>query len=171
MVKKDKRTRTLVSLKTHFESIITSWESILSAKNICLKSDIVDIRFKCFPYDIESIISNLIANSIKSFENTKVESPEIKITIKVQNNTVLINYSDNGKGLDAKYKSNPNLILEPLETSSRNSQGELIGTGMGMWIVNKTIGEYKGEMDLSKNMETTNGFFALIKLHGEIRYD
>lgn len=60
--------------------------------------------------------------------------------------------------MDAKYKSNPNLILEPLETSSRNSQGELIGTGMGMWIVNKTIGEYKGEMDLSKNMETTNGF-------------
>lgn len=171
MVKKDKRTRTLVSLKTHFESIITSWESILSAKNICLKSDIVDIRFKCFPYDIESIISNLIANSIKSFENTKIESPEIKITIKVQNNIVLIDYSDNGKGLDAKYKSNPNLILEPLETSSRNSQGELIGTGMGMWIVNKTIGEYKGEMDLSKNMETTNGFFALIKLHGEIRYD
>lgn len=60
--------------------------------------------------------------------------------------------------MDAKYKSNPNLILEPLETSSRNSQGELIGTGMGMWIVNKTIGEYKGEMDLSKTWKQQMDF-------------
>ena len=171
MVKKDKRERTFVSLKSHFASIINSWENILNARNISLKSDIENIRFRCFPYDIESIISNLIANSIKSFENTRVEKPEIKIKITIQENLVLINYFDNGKGLDTKYKENPNLILEPLETSSRNSQGELIGTGMGMWIVNKTIGEYDGTIDLSKNTNEKQGFFVSIKLNGEIKYD
>lgn len=171
MVKKDKRERTFVPLQNHFASIINSWGNILNARNINLKSNIEDIRFKCYPYDIESIISNLIANSIKSFENAKVDQPEINIEICIQNEYVIINYFDNGKGLESKYKHKPELILEPLETSSRNSQGELVGTGMGMWIVNKTIGEYNGTIDLSKNTKEKQGFYVSIKLNGEIKYD
>ena len=63
------------------------------------------------------------------------------------------------------------MILEALETSSRNSQGELIGTGMGMWIINKTINEYNGAIDLSGNIIAKDGFFALIKLEGDVKHD
>lgn len=169
MVKKDKRERTYISLKDHFDVIINSWKNILYAKNIYLKTNISEIKFKCFPYDIESILSNLIANSIKSFETKRVEYPEIDINISSQDNYIQIKYFDNGKGLDPKYKQNPELILEPLETSSTNSQGELIGTGMGMWIINKTISEYNGLIDLSENKNKNNGFYTIIKLYGEIK--
>ncbi len=171
MVKKDKRERKFIPLKLSLGNILESWETVLQTKHINIIAEIEDIKFKCFLYDIESIIGNLIANSIKSFENARVNKPEIYIKIKSQENSISLDYSDNGKGLDSKYKQDPNLILEALETSSRNSQGELIGTGMGMWIINKTINEYNGAIDLSGNIIAKDGFFALIKLEGDVKHD
>ena len=39
-----------------------------------------------------------------------------------------------------------------------------MGTGMGMWIVNNTVIDYRGKVDLQKNRETTEGFYATISL-------
>ena len=49
-------------------------------------------------------------------------------------------YSDNGKGLDKKYGSNPRKILEVHETTRKN------GHGLGMWIVNNTVVMSGGEI-------------------------
>ena len=40
----------------------------------------------------------------------------------------------------------------------------MIGTGMGMWIVNNTVLEYRGKMDLEQNIKTKSGFYATISL-------
>ena len=65
-----------------------------------------------------------------------------------------------------KYKKDPDLILEPFETSKRDANSNLIGTGMGMWIVNKTVKEYYGDIDLSQNKERQSGFVVNINLRG-----
>ena len=62
------------------------------------------------------------------------------------------------------YKNNPEKILDAFETSKRDTEGELVGTGMGMWIVNNTVIDYRGKVDLQKNRETTEGFYATISL-------
>jgi len=77
---------------------------------------------------------------------------------------VWIDYEDTGAGLIESYKKNPAKILEAFETSKRDVDGELVGTGMGMWIVNNTVLDYKGKIDLSKNLETKKGFYVTISL-------
>ena len=49
---------------------------------------------------------------------------------------------------------------------SIDGEDEDDGTGMGMWIVNRTISEYNGVIDLSENQRTETGFYAKIILGG-----
>ena len=65
--------------------------------------------------------------------------------------------SDNGKGLDKKYKDNPMKILEVHETTRQN------GHGLGMWIVNNTIKMAKGEI---KNIFGSDGFQITFTIGG-----
>ena len=62
------------------------------------------------------------------------------------------------------YKKNPTKILQAFETGKRNAAGELVGTGMGMWIVNNTVLEYRGKIELDKNIRTKTGFYVTISL-------
>lgn len=51
-----------------------------------------------------------------------------------------------------------------MESDKRNGMGEPIGTGMGMWIINRTVAEYSGSIDLADNTKHTSGFYATINL-------
>ena len=78
-----------------------------------------------------------------------------------------MDYQDSGWGLIPKYKKRPELILEPFESGHRfDGEDEDHGTGMGMWIVNRTISEYNGTIDLSENRRSEMGFYAKIILGG-----
>lgn len=52
-------------------------------------------------------------------------------------------YYDNGVGLDAKYKDNPEKILSVHETTRED------GHGLGMWIVSNTIYKLGGSIDIN----------------------
>ena len=52
--------------------------------------------------------------------------------------------------------------LEAFETDKRNDNGELIGTGMGLWIVNKIVKYYNGTIDLSDNKTRKVGYKIII---------
>ena len=117
---------------------------------------------RCYPYEIESIISNLITNSVSAFYPNVLKQIDIKLSI--LNNGVKISYVDSGKGLSDCYKSNPEKILDAFESDKRDENGELVGTGMGMWIVNKIVKDYNGNINLSKNTTKTNGFEIEIEL-------
>lgn len=78
------------------------------------------------------------------------------------NDKIQLVYEDNGKGLSEAYKRNPEKILEAFETDKRNDNGELIGTGMGLWIVNKIVKYYNGTIDLSDNKTRKVGYKIII---------
>lgn len=166
-VKSDKRRRRKVDLIKIIAKLVASWNQTLCNKDIhILFTDNVEdeIILKCFPYEIETIINNLITNSVASFEKTRMEQQEIRIALSEGEEYVMIDYEDTGAGLCSLYKNNPEKILEAFETSKRNKEGELIGTGMGMWIVNNTVLDYRGKIDLEKNKKTKIGFYAIISL-------
>ena len=80
-------------------------------------------------------------------------------------NGIIIKYEDNGRGLTGVYKQNPRQILEPFESDKRLSNGETIGTGMGMWIISRIVNDYNGYIDLSKNKNSDKGFYITITLN------
>lgn len=166
-VKNDKRKRRKVDIGKIISALADSWNQTLANKKIniqYLNLNDDEIVLKCFPYEIETIIHNLITNSVASFDSIIVHEREIIVKVFEDEEYVWIEYSDTGAGLVDMYKKNPDRILEAFETSKRDADGELVGTGMGMWIVNNTVLDYKGKVDLSKNIETENGFYATISL-------
>ena len=163
-IRRDKRKMQFINISALISKQIDSWQDVLYNQNITIiknfDEEINDI--KCFPYEIESIISNLIANSITAFAGIK--GKKIHICLKNAKEGIMLQYSDTGKGLERGYKKDPYRILEAFETSRRNSLGDIIGTGLGMWIIKSIVSDYNGEINLEKNKQLKNGFFIEIIL-------
>ena len=136
----------------------------MSPKKIEIIDSIDEVVFKCFPYEIESILNNLVANSVAAFDKKVSDNKKIYISISEKDTGILIKYTDNGVGLSQTYKKNPRLILDPFETDKVTNGGEVVGTGMGMWIINRIVSEYYGSIDLSKNISSADGFYIDISL-------
>lgn len=167
-VRRDKRTMRITDVSKLISELIAGWNLALSPKRIFINCSIEkDINLRCFPYELESILNNLISNSAASFDTTRTDKMEIDIRIKSTDMGIIIKYSDTGIGLTDQYKENPRLILEPFESDKRSTNGEIIGTGMGMWIINRIINDYGGYIDLSENIKQASGFYAKITLNAK----
>lgn len=75
-------------------------------------------------------------------------------------NRVVVNYLDNGDGLDNKFK-NPYEIFTLGSTSKYDQFGNVIGTGLGMYIIASTVREYNGDYKLT---QIQNGFGLEIRI-------
>ena len=155
-VRRDKRTMRTTDVSKLASELVSSWNLALSPKNIIINCSVEkQINLKCFPYELESILNNLISNSAASFETTRRDEKKIDISIESTDTGIMILYSDSGIGLINPYKENPRLILEPFESEKRSANGEIIGTGMGMWIINFLFIS-------KKNASTENRIFTFV---------
>ena len=170
-IRKDKRKRKLSNISFMLKAFLLNWQAILERNGVKLIfSCEEDIIFKCFAFDIENIISNLISNSLASFDRegkSALEKKEIYLDINKREDGFILYYEDTGWGLSDKYKKRPDLITEAFESDKSSSVGEEDGTGMGMWIVKRTVLEYNGDIDLSKNKTLDIGFKIAISLGGK----
>lgn len=169
-IRKDKRFRKKHNIKDMLSKFLKTWENILE-KNMIIFNHQCDeqIEFWCFEFDIENIISNLISNSLNSFDremDAVLETKEINLIIKNTETGLEISYWDTGWGLIDKYKKRPEIITEAFESSRVAVGQEESGTGMGMWIVKKTVLEYNGSIDLSENQRKEKGFYIKIQMGG-----
>ena len=163
-VKKDRRTMKGVNLHELLNELKASWENTCPDNEIFIECE--PIIFRCFPYEIESIINNLITNSTSAFKSINQTDRKIYIKVEQRDSFVDIYYQDNGPGLSEKYKKNPDLIMDAMETDKTDADGEIVGTGMGMWIIGKTVRDYHGSVNLTKNIDSENGFHVTISLKG-----
>lgn len=163
-ISRDKRKMKKIDIYTLLSKHVDSWNKNLKIQSIYIYlSGDTNISFKCYPYEIESIISNLITNSVSAFTISNDKKINIKLN-EIENGIKLI-YEDNGTGLAECYKEEPTKILEAFESDKRNENGELIGTGMGMWIINKIVLSYNGNINLSENKNMKKGFKIEIDLY------
>ena len=167
-VEMDKRKRKKENIGNIIQGGINKWKSVKNSKinNVYVENEEIDIR--CFPFDFETIISNLIINSSTVFKNHNVEKPTIKIETGRKEDKFYIKYSDNGPGLCEAFKRDPQKILKYGVTDRRNANGEVVGTGMGLWIVDSIIQNYKGHIDLKRNIEKETGFFIDLFFEGRV---
>lgn len=165
-VEMDKRKRKKENIGNIIQRIISKWKSVQNNKIDYVYVENEEIEIRCFPFDFETIVSNLVTNSSTIFKNHKVEKPTIKIEIGRKDDKFYIKYSDNGPGLCDAFKREPQKILKYGVTDRRNANGEVVGTGMGLWIVDSIIQNYKGHIDLRKNIEKETGFFMDLFFEG-----
>lgn len=149
--KNDKRKRPKQNLYEVVKSSVNLISSILKQKNISINviDDGKGTFKKIYISDFESILYNLIINSVESFERNKVGSRNIDITLSTDNEFV-IRYEDNGSGISTIFK-NPYDIFKYGVTSKIDKDGTPIGTGLGMYIVESTLREYDAKYKITKS--------------------
>lgn len=166
-IRKKKRELVENNINKIIEEQINLWNDINNGRDIKINFyDTEEIIFECIECEIISIISNLVSNSIASFENGNNNDKNIiNIRLIKKDCGFKIEYNDNGYGLAPIYKKNPYKILEANETSKINKKGLKEGTGMGMWIINNIVTKYKGNIELSKNTKEEEGFYIDININ------
>lgn len=164
-VQLDKRIRKKENISILLSNQIQNWDKILSKDKItCVFNDENSLIIRCFPFDFETIINNLITNSYSKFDLTKQN--QINISLEEKGQYYLLHYSDTGPGLDSVFKKTPNQILKYGVTDKRNKEGKKIGTGVGLWIVNNIVQSYSGYIDLDLNKDKSVGFYMDIYFKG-----
>lgn len=147
--RKDKRKRKQIFLDQFFKSIEVNWRETLSERGIQLIVDCPDdLKMRIFEIDFDSIFLNLLVNSIEAFKLSKIQG-ERKIFIKCTESEERIEvvYMDTGPGIP-DYLKDPNIIFQPMYTTKRDSVGQEVGTGLGMWIVKVIADEYQANAKL-----------------------
>jgi signal transduction histidine kinase len=114
-----------------------------------------DIDIITYPGAFYQVISNLIMNSlIHGFES--IDNGEMIFNISLQESKILIDYSDNGKGIEPDLISR---IFDPFFTTKRGKGG----TGLGLHIVyNLMVQNLKGSITCAS--EPNMGCRFLIKM-------
>lgn len=87
---------------------------------------------------VESIVTNLINNSVTAFEHSTLEMRKIVIRTIVEDGIFTLRVLDNGPGIEGISKNN---IWLPGETTRTN------GTGLGLTIVRDAVKDLGGEVD------------------------
>jgi signal transduction histidine kinase len=117
--------------------------------------------------DLDTIFNNLISNSIYSIKSSrKTEDRKVIIEGNISDDLIIINFIDHGKGLDPKYKDDPDMIFNAFESTRSDKNGNIIGTGLGLYIVKTTLSEYK-DSSISYDRDISNGFGMRIALKNE----
>ncbi|MYM61670.1 GHKL domain-containing protein [Vibrio sp. OCN044] len=148
-LKQDRRKSKIVDLDDYFSILNKFWEAHLSSKNAKLKFEVpVNSRIKCFEIELDAIFNNLISNSYEAFKRLGFQGDKvISISVVREKNNLDIIYSDTGPGLSNSISSSSK-IFEPLFTTKTDSQGNTIGTGLGMSLVKGSVEDLNGTVNV-----------------------
>lgn len=144
-LKIDKRERKSLDFAEYFENFKANWSKALEQRNIKLElqnPDDSNCVTRAFEVNMDSIFNNLLSNSINAHYGYNRDQKKIEISWRRKSDIIEIIFSDNGKGLDEKYKDNPDEIFNLNESSKTDNKGNKIGTGLGLYIVKSIIEEY-----------------------------
>ncbi len=163
-IKKDKRKRGKLVFSSYLVLLNKTWSKIFKSKdiNFTIHDNVKeDYDFRAFEMDMDTIFTNLINNSIDSFNNlNEIQERNINITIGITDKEIEILYSDNGSGISEVFQDKEEIFL-PFTTSKKDRKGQEIGTGLGMYLVKNVIDDNNGTINI---LEPNKGFSISINL-------
>jgi signal transduction histidine kinase len=139
-----------INLKEYIHEIVTSLKPKLKKVNHEINIDCPDnIEMKVPAGAISQIFTNFLLNSvIHGFDGKK--KGKIDIIIKDADDTVKIDYKDNGNGISPDKLSH---LFDPFYTTKREEGGSGLGTSIAYNLVKQTLkGEITAESELKKGL-------------------
>lgn len=99
---------------------------------------------------LQTIISNLISNAIKYHDYSQPE-PVIKVSMKSTSDGVLMNLSDNGKGIDEKY-------LPKIFDMFYRADAESKGSGLGLYLTKDALDNIESKIEVTSVLGVGTSF-------------
>lgn len=141
-VRLDKRRRTAIKLTDIINTVFKAMEKPLERQNIevDLSNVSIDIpEVRAFKIDWESILINLLTNSIAAMQKTPAAKRKISVGLREAEGHVILTFADSGIGLEAETEKR---IFEPMFSTRRDRKGNTDGTGMGLAIIKTFVEEH-----------------------------
>jgi PAS domain S-box-containing protein len=138
------------NLKNLVAKIATSISSLAKNANVIIKNQVADdVLLSAIPAYIESIILNFLTNAIK-YKSEEREQSFVKITTAKESHHVVIQFEDNGLGLDLKKHGKK--IFGMFKTFHNNTEAR----GIGLFITKNQVEAMGGkiEVDSEENKGT-----------------
>ena len=145
-----------INLKMTINSFFKQIENNINKANIEINKKYLNqylITCPMHPSEWLSILFNLYTNSKKAIRRNKsIDKGKILIKIEKIENEIHMEFSDNGDGISNDIKEK---IFLPFYTTSNPINSEELdvkdnsGTGLGLYIVQKIINSYKGDISVS----------------------
>ena len=107
------------------------------------------------PERLQTIISNLISNAIKYHDYSQHE-PVIKVTMDKTSDGVLLNISDNGKGIDEKY-------LPKIFNMFYRANTESKGSGLGLYLTKDALDHIDSKIEVTSVVGVGTSFKIYLK--------
>ncbi|MGM0630384.1 MAG: sensor histidine kinase [Pseudomonadota bacterium] len=134
-----------INLKSYIEDLVQSLQPHLKKTNHQVQLECADdIFIRCPAGALSQIFTNLILNSLRhAFDG--IENGVMTISIKLDGETLQVQYSDTGNGLSQEQL---NRLFDPFFTTKRDQGGSGLGTHIVRNLVTQTLsGEIRAESE------------------------
>ena len=146
LVRHEKRRISHVDLHSVIEGVIDTFQPFLEGREVNVELCLCDGTpfLSGSEAAVESIVTNLINNSVTAFEHSTTKKRKILIRTKVDDEAFKLRVLDNGPGVEGIAKKD---IWLPGQTTRRD------GTGLGLTIVRDAVKDLGGEVDAIEHGE------------------
>ena len=140
LIDHDKRRATAVNLHKVIKDLLETFDPFLKGRDITLDLDLAESKPHVSGSEaaIESVLTNLINNSVAAFESAATRARKLRIETSVEDNQFLLTVTDNGPGIKGIAKKD--IWLPGITTRPH-------GTGLGLTIVRDTVADLGGDVD------------------------
>jgi signal transduction histidine kinase len=125
------------NMKTYLDEILLSLQPKLKSRPIRVEVDCApDIRMESFPGAVSQIVTNMVVNSlVHGFDGD--QSGNIVLRARLEGGMLVLDYSDDGMGMDADTLSK---LFDPFFTTKRGSGGSGLGAHILYNLVTGALG-------------------------------
>lgn len=151
------RHKTRVDLGENIEAFLNDYEGQFEQYSIQLQTKIeAKVEYLIDVADLKAIINNLISNSIKALREVGDRTRKILVELRETERFVIIKIQDNGCGIDEIYREK---IFDPFFSTTQKYGG----FGIGLTIVDETLKEYGGALELVEMEKEGACFLAKLR--------
>jgi C4-dicarboxylate-specific signal transduction histidine kinase len=140
LIDHQKRRLGRVSIHDVVKEVLKMFEPFLAGREVSTSTEWADGHpyLRASQAALESIVTNLLNNSLAAFERKSVAKRAIRIRTDLKDTVLVLSVADNGPGIEGIAVAD---IWLPGETTRPN------GTGLGLTIVRDTVRDLGGRVD------------------------
>lgn len=138
-----------------FHTVCDGFRTELQKKNIKAHFEMkTAVEFNSYPAMIKLITENMIENAIH-FSN--LDDPFVKLSVTSTDDEVILEFVDNGQGVEEEYKSR---IFDMYFRANERSKGN----GLGLYIVKKAVEKLDGSIVMKSTVQVGTTFTIRLPL-------
>jgi signal transduction histidine kinase len=139
----------MVSITKVVEDVSIDLDKLIKDNNVEIFNRIETDQILIAPKNIRSIIYNLLSNAIKY--SSPDRTPQVHIQTKRSEHYLLIEVKDNGIGIAAQHQ-------EKMFTMFKRFHTHVEGTGIGLYIVKRTVENAGGKIEVESKVDVGTTF-------------